>query len=431
MPPSALAPERVGAEPAFTSDYSCKMSYDNNRSFRALVSRGLDTATAERLVSAGYSLAKLQSLTRDKLIGLDVPEHLVMVILDEQRPPVPDPIVRKLLIGSRYRCCVCHEPGKSLILHHIVEWSESRDNSEENLAVLCLNDHGEAHTTRSIGRNLTADVIREAKRVWASQGYKDTADKILELSQKEYATWDYVNHHRLYSLLQTAGIDPRNSKYASTLQRRGVHDSLGLVQDVSEWNVSEIPSRFMYDFGGATALYLHAEWLIGQLLPQLELRDLTGRWSRSLVQALVTPGTIVVCQGAFYFRNEAPAQKGRNQMRRASRRENGVRLRYDFDAWECTSNTAYSTHLTGKSVATSICLIRGIQENGGMLELSATCIAMGTGFPRIVLPIDVQWLHDAYGNVEEEDEEAEPDFTNVESRPLQDDEFGNDDDIPF
>jgi hypothetical protein len=407
------------------------MSYDNNRSFRALIGRQFDTATAERLVSAGYSLAKLQLLTRDKLIGLEIPEHLVTTLLDEQRPPVPDPIVRKLLVDSRYRCCVCHEPDKSLILHHIVEWSASRDNSEENLAVLCLNDHGEAHTTRLIGRNLTADVIREAKRVWTSQGYKDTADKISKLSQSEYATWDYINHSRLHSLLQTAGIDPRSSRYASLLQSRGFHDSLGLIQDVSEWGISKIPSQFMYDFGGATPLYLHNEWLLRQLLPKLELRDLTGRWSRSLVQALVTPGTMVVCQGAFYFRNEAKAQEGRNQLRKAKRRENNVQLSYNFDAWECTSNTAHTTHLTGKSVATSICLIRGIEENKGMLELTATCIAMGTGFPRIVPPTDVQWLHDAYGNTEEE--ETEPDFTNVESGsvPRSFDEFGDEDDLPF
>ena len=67
-------------------------------------------------------------------------------------------------------------------------------------------------------------------------------------------------------------------------------------------------------------------------------------------------------------------------MRSALRRKNGIKLTFVFDAWETTSSSSFSVHLSGHSVVTCVCVVRGISRHEGILEIKATCLAMGTGF---------------------------------------------------
>jgi hypothetical protein len=375
----------------------------SSRSIRALVSRGFDSETAEHLVSQGFTISHLKSLQPAQLAEIGVPGSLASRILAEPRPPLRDSVVQKLLIESRFRCCMCHQPNKSLVIHHIEERSLSRDDSESNLAVLCVADHDEAHTTRVSGRKFTPDLIRAAKHNWIERGREESRELLLELSRTDGAIWDYVNHHRLYSLLRTAGIDPRGSPYASTLINAGLLDNLGILQDPSQGHSQ---GRYLYDFGSSTTLYLHTEWLLQALMRQIEVVDLFGRWSRSEIAAVVPPGTMVMCQGAFYFTNRSDQSAGRNQTRTALRRDNGVHLSFEFDAWESLSNSAYGSHLVGRSVVTAICLIREIELAPTRLKLSATCLAIGSCFPRVRMPTNLDWLRNAYTSVEEDEEDG-------------------------
>lgn len=61
------------------------------------------------------------------------------------RPAIPEQTKRDLLFECRYRCACCCEPV-SLEKAHIDPWCKSKDNSFENLVVLCANCHTRSHT---------------------------------------------------------------------------------------------------------------------------------------------------------------------------------------------------------------------------------------------------------------------------------------------
>lgn len=135
----------------------------------ALIARGFDSETANRLKLAGYTLNSLKILDENELRSLNIREELIDKILREKRPPIPQETLNKVLFESRWTCCVCRNKKKGIIVHHIHEYSESRSHAEDNLVVLCLDDHGEAHTKRELQLNLTAERLRELKKQWLEQ----------------------------------------------------------------------------------------------------------------------------------------------------------------------------------------------------------------------------------------------------------------------
>jgi hypothetical protein len=74
--------------------------------------------------------------------------------------------VNKVLDESRWTCCVCRRDiSLGIIVHHIEEYSDSRSHVEDNLVVLCLNHHGEAHTTRELQLNLNRERLRQSNKL--------------------------------------------------------------------------------------------------------------------------------------------------------------------------------------------------------------------------------------------------------------------------
>lgn len=108
-----------------------------SRTVDALVARGFDTHLASKLYEAGETLRSLQQKSEPKLAELGLLPTQIESILDSQRPSVPIPCVHQLLYESRRACVICRGRNKSIILHHIEPWAQSRSHDESNLVVLC------------------------------------------------------------------------------------------------------------------------------------------------------------------------------------------------------------------------------------------------------------------------------------------------------
>ncbi|MEG4008937.1 HNH endonuclease signature motif containing protein [Microcoleus sp. Pol11C1] len=134
--------------------------------FKALMGRGFDTQTAKRLDQAGYTLNHLKTIDENELRSLNIREELIDRILREKRPPIPSERLNKVLYESGMTCCICGDKNQGVIVHHIEEYSDSRSHAEDNLVVLCLNHHGEAHTKRELQQNLTPEKLRDFKQRW-------------------------------------------------------------------------------------------------------------------------------------------------------------------------------------------------------------------------------------------------------------------------
>lgn len=74
----------------------------------------------------------------------------------DERPPIPDPLKRKVRQQCFFGCVLCGAP----VFHydHIEEYSEVQEHTLENLALLCERHHG-AKTTGK----LSAERVREAR----------------------------------------------------------------------------------------------------------------------------------------------------------------------------------------------------------------------------------------------------------------------------
>jgi hypothetical protein len=99
--------------------------------------------------------------------------------------------MNKLLFESRYTCCVCRDRSRKIIVHHIHKYSDSRSHAEDNLVVLCLNCHGEAHTTRELQLNLTPERLREHKKQWLE--YVKQLDNCEALSANPEYSYESIN----------------------------------------------------------------------------------------------------------------------------------------------------------------------------------------------------------------------------------------------
>src|ERR1035438_1712344 len=76
---------------------------------------------------------------------------------------------KRLLTANANRCCVCKRQGVGLHLHHIDE--DSSNTVDENLAVLCVEDHDRHHRPGSYGfqvshLELGPEQIRQHKQSW-------------------------------------------------------------------------------------------------------------------------------------------------------------------------------------------------------------------------------------------------------------------------
>ena len=155
-----------------------------NNTFKSLLSKGISSDIAQRITDSGYNLSTLSACSEKELENLGVDKSLKNQIFDSKRPSIPDNITNNLLYKSRRTCCICRDSNRSIIIHHIKEWSESKSNEENNLVVLCLHHHDEAHTKRELSQNLTPERILEGKKRWEKEVEK--LDKeILKLDFKE------------------------------------------------------------------------------------------------------------------------------------------------------------------------------------------------------------------------------------------------------
>jgi hypothetical protein len=297
----------------------------------------------DKLSSEGLTIAKLKQCSDTRLLELGLDQSSIDEFRAEKRPPIPEDIVIRLLHESKRTCCVCRNPGRPIIIHHIDEWSSSHSHSEDNLVVLCLEHHDAAHTKKALSLSLTAGQVKEHKAKWLSTVRTEDSKAVLGLARVEGARWDFFNHLRLFELATHMKIDLRALNCFPQLLANGMVSESGLIAS-------------------------------------LPLIDLSNLWSKTRIEALITSGTWIALQAAFHFRRMNEAGKGRNQTRRALRRRNGIEIVFEFDAWESTSGTSQNVHLSHYQTAVAILQVRTISRQGGRTQLSCSCLAIGTGF---------------------------------------------------
>lgn len=105
----------------------------------------------------------------------------------KNRVPIPDDMATEVLFLADRTCCVCHQSGKQVQLHHIDE--DPSHNEVDNLAVLCLECHAQTQFTGGFGRKLNAGLVRRYRAHWLSVvELRRNAEELRTEISREWAT---------------------------------------------------------------------------------------------------------------------------------------------------------------------------------------------------------------------------------------------------
>ena len=352
----------------------------SKRTFEALIAREVDTQKAQELVDRGFTLSKLKEMKKNKLKEIGLDKNAISIISKEARPPIPAEAVSKLLHESKRICCVCRESNRSVVIHHINQWSESKDHSENNLVVLCLEHHNDAHTTQGLSLSLTKRQLKDHKKAWIETVKRKDSRAILGLMDTDGSMWDYINHNRIFQLANKSKINLTQTPYFHAVKENGMVNSLGLIQDTSKWEIDSKPTFRLYDCGEGTTLYCYTSSILEQLLRRIPVIDITHRWSISELKTLLSPGKFICLRGAYYYKSISDVGRGRNRIKHGYRRKSKIRVDFQFDAWEATSCTSDACHLSGRKSSMAILLVKSVSVKNEWLNITATCLAIGSGF---------------------------------------------------
>lgn len=138
---------------------------------------GLPSSWAHEYELIGISASTFKTTSKKNLIDkYKIPEKQIKFVKNcLVRQPIDDSIVQNLLENNGFVCCLCKGiQCDAYVIHHIVEYSLTKDNKYSNLAVVCPNHHDLAHRTGVMLTNqITEKQIREAKKSWEDQVKKE------------------------------------------------------------------------------------------------------------------------------------------------------------------------------------------------------------------------------------------------------------------
>jgi hypothetical protein len=351
----------------------------NGTTFDALLRRGIDSRLANQLISQKYTLGKLKTLKDDELKSLQLSDEQIASINKGTRPPIPEETYIKVLYDSKSTCCVCRDSSKSIIIHHVEEWSVSKSHDEENLVVLCLEHHDLAHTKKELSINLDKKKLLEFKRLWLEQSRTADAEAILGLVSRDFSRWDYFNHKRIYELFFTLDIEPTNFKLFPKLNQGKYVDDLGIL-NIDAIQRMNSKCTYMYDDGNGFITVHYMKEVFEATLARLPVIDLTDKFNRSHIVSLLRPGSFIALQAGFYYKQLSESRSGSDQLRKGYYKKQGIKLEFTFDPYEATSSSAYNESLTGHSVSNVICVVKSIYEKDDLLNIDVSCLAVGSYF---------------------------------------------------
>lgn len=349
---------------------------------KALIARGLDTSTANRLASKGHTLGSLKQLSQTSLAALGLSKDFAEAILSEARPPIPDSTLHSLLIKSKRTCCVCRDPSKPIVVHHIDEWAKSKSHEQSNLVVLCLDHHDQAHTKKELSQKLSKKELRASKAAWEDDVKLLDAKTILKLKQaRTYSRWDWINLPRLFELVTKMKVKSSLNNLQQKLMQDGFIDKHGFLTSEKDWKQSKENGYYFIDFGDGMYIAQYLTDLVDQVLAGTPVIDITPLIPSKLqLTSVIAEGDFIVAQLPFYFSNVNMEEKGSSQHRKSYYRGHGIRIEYVFNAWNCLSSSARYDAMTGRKVKTIFARVMSIMEDEGELVISASCLAAGTAF---------------------------------------------------
>jgi hypothetical protein len=299
-----------------------------------------------------------------------------------RRPAIPRSLCDVVLYKSAHTCCVCRGRAAGVQVHHIDD--DPHNNVEENLAALCPNCHGEAHSVRKLTRTLDAHAVRDAKCRWEAEVQKSAFSRmsVAESGLLGMRIWAYFNFTMLLDIAQSRSFDLAWLPPYLDAKHDGLLDATGFPVEgaerqkprtIFETHAQPDARRIQQVFSGLV------EWVI-RAAPPFEL---SRSWSRSRLRNLAEQNAIVFVNRGLHF--TTTRTEGGREERVARCTKGGIRLHFLIDTWNTYSNSALTLHFRGHSRVASLLILRSAEvdssDGKSSLLVNATPLALGCGFP--------------------------------------------------
>ena len=351
------------------------------RTEMALLARGFDSEQSSNLANTGFTLSRLKSMSSEEMSNLGINQRLISQIHSESRPPIPTKILYNVLHKNRRTCCICRNPYKPIIVHHIKEWHISRSHDENNLAVLCLEDHDLVHSRKQLSQNLDEKELRHHKIQWEKDvSTKDNQAILLLKHQENTARWDWINTRRVFELFQSLRIPIPHIDSIDYLYKKNIIDNFGILNDESQWNINIRREKYYFiDFGQGNYIADYLSAILEKVISKLPFIDITSLIEkRTQLISLINNGSYIVAQLPFYYKQLS--ENHNLYMKKAYYRGYSVRIEFVFDSWYCLSSSAKFDAMSGRKVQTIFGFVREISKIEGELIIRLSCLGAGTAF---------------------------------------------------
>lgn len=296
--------------------------------------------------------------------------------MPKTRKKLPRELEDTILYKTAKTCCVCRIPRTPVEIHHIDQ--NPANNVEENLIAICRNCHDEAHTKHALSKNLTAERLIEFKERWEQEVAERSAVAMLPSSNLRQAMWTYINHQRLPSVMNAFGVE-FDKRMLSFLVGRKVVDAFGIP-------IFQIKSRG----GGLKTIYDRFEWDDSQRIHSLYMNavdslilrsspvEIGAVWTKTEIRSILKPGSLCFCMRGFHFKS-TPRINGEEDRLIYAKSKN-IQIEFSANTRHMYGSSALYGNFTGHRFAATLLLTKEISNEGGILVVRATPLAMGAGF---------------------------------------------------
>lgn len=140
-----------------------------NRKSDNFLKYGIHLDLAIDLISKGLNVTTLKSTSVKNLVEKYNLDEIIASEIKKlvNRTPINDEVLNELLLNNNFTCCCClGSKGQTIIVHHIVEYEKTQDNSYDNLAVLCPTCHDLVHSKRALTLTISEVQLINFKISW-------------------------------------------------------------------------------------------------------------------------------------------------------------------------------------------------------------------------------------------------------------------------
>ncbi|WP_348825530.1 HNH endonuclease [Flavobacterium aestuarii] len=131
---------------------------------KRLLELGFDTDLIQKIDSKSLNLSSLKPMSKYALLKLGFTNDETDLIYSKtKRDPISYEVLDAILSKSGEVCCYCSDgiSTRPFHIHHIDEYHVSRNNDEDNLALVCPNDHANIHA-----KKITIEEQKAIKKTW-------------------------------------------------------------------------------------------------------------------------------------------------------------------------------------------------------------------------------------------------------------------------